>query len=386
MKRTTSSINKNVYLLGLVSLFTDVSSEMIFSVFAVFFTIIIGASAALLGLVEGIADFASTSLDYVSGYLSDKEGKRKKFAILGYSASTAAKTLIAFSNTVFSSALFRIFDRFGKSVRGPPRDAWIASLSDKDNRGISFGIHKALDKSGAIIGPIIAYLILDKLGQSASSFNFMFKVAFVPAVIAVLMLLFLKDKPAKPIKRENIFSSYKKTTEGFRHYLYTAGIFSLAYFSFGFLLLKAYTVGFAIKDIILLYALFNIAFVIFSVPIGRLGDIIGRKKIIILAYVLYAIMCAGFVFAFSKLHIILLFIIFGMFYAIDEGQSKAYISDLESKKRATAIGLSNFVNGLIYLPASLVAGFLWTINPNYAFIFAGIVSVAALVFFVSRRK
>jgi MFS family permease len=145
-------------------------------------------------------------------------------------------------------------------------------------------------------------------------------------------------------------------------------------------------VGFAIKDVVLLYALFNIAFVIVSAPIGKLGDYIGRKKIIALSYIIYLVMCLGFVFAYTKLHIIALFVLFGVFYAIDEGQSKAYVLDYEKKQRATAIGTYYLTVGLIYLPASLIAGFLWKINPDYSFIFAGAVSLAALVFFLSQKK
>ena len=186
--------------------------------------------------------------------------------------------------------------------------------------------------------------------------------------------------------KENIFKTYKNMSSGFKHYFHTTGIFSLAYFSFGFLLLKAYLVGFAIKDVVLLYALFNIAFVIVAAPLGKLGDYIGRRKIIALEYIIYFIMSVGFIFSTTKIHVIVLFCLFGIFYAIDEGQSKAYISDLESKKRATAIGIYNFMTAIIYLPASVIAGALWKINPNYAFMFAALVSVTALIVFLSKKQ
>jgi MFS family permease len=386
MARKLFGVDKNVFFLGIVSFFTDISSEMIFSVFSIFFTVIIGASTALLGLIEGLADFAASSLDYVSGFLSDKTGKKKRLASWGYSFSTAAKTLLLFTNSVLLASCFRVIERLGKSFRGPPRDSWISSLSTKANRGISFGIHKALDKSGAVIGPLIAYLLLSSLGQSKETFTLLFQIALVPAVIAVIILLFIKEKPAKQQKTENIFTAYKNLSRSYKHYLYTATIFSLAYFSFGFLLLKAYNIGFAIKDIVLLYALFNVSFVIVAAPIGKLGDIIGRRKIIVAEFILYLFISIGFVFAFTKLHIILLFILFGIFYAIDEGQSKAFISDLERKKKGIAIGLYNFITGIVYLPASVIAGYLWTINPNYSFIFAAVLSLVAMVFFLSKRK
>ncbi|MFA5887497.1 MAG: MFS transporter [Candidatus Nanoarchaeia archaeon] len=386
MQKKVLGVDRNIFFLGIVSFLTDVSSEMLFSVFSIFFTVILGASTALLGIIEGLADFSASSLDYVSGYLSDKTGKRKVFTAIGYGFSTLAKGILLISSTVASSVVFRVIERLGKSFRGPPRDAWISSLADAKNKGYSFGVHKALDKSGAILGPFIAYGILSAYGQTASSFKIMFLIAVIVAALAFIVLLFIKEKPALPQKRENIFQAYKTLGKGFRHYLYSAGIFSLAYFSFGFLLLKAYMVGFAIKDVVLLYALFNVAFVIVAVPIGKLGDKIGRKRIIASEYILYFLMALGFIFASSKWHVIALFIIFGIFYAIDEGQSKAYITDLETKKRGTAIGVYNFAVGLVYLPASIIAGYLWKLNPNYAFGFAAFIAVVAFVFFISKKK
>jgi MFS family permease len=385
MKKKILGIDKNVFLLGIVSFFTDISSEMIFSVFSIFLTVILGASVLLLGIIEGLADFSASSLDYISGFISDKTGKRKKFAALGYGFSTLAKSILLFTNSVILASAFRVIERLGKSFRGPPRDAWISSLSDESNRGFSFGVHKTLDKSGAVLGPFIAYLILTSFGQNVGSFKLLFWVAIVPAVAAVILLALIKDRPTKPSKRQNIFKAYKDMSKDFKHYFYTAGIFSLAYFSFGFLLLKAYHVGFEIKDVVLLYALFNVAFVLVAAPIGKLGDRIGRKKIIALEYIVYFIMCLGFIFATSKVQVISLFCLFGVFYAIDESQSKAYITDLEKTRRATAIGVYNFATGAIYLPASVIAGYLWKINPNYAFIFAGLISIAALIFFISRK-
>jgi len=380
-------VNKNIVLLGMVSFFTDVSSEMIFSVFSIFFTIILGASTVLLGLVEGLADLAASSLDFVSGYLSDRTGKRKIFASIGYCFSTLAKTILLFKNSVILAFAFRVTERLGKSFRGPPRDAWISSLADKKNKGFSFGVHKTLDKAGAILGPFIAYGILKLYGQSSSTFQLLFRMALVPAILSVLLLLLIKkEKRIEPTKKENMFKAYKTLGKDFKHYLSATGIFSLAYFSFGFLMLKAYSVGFAIKDVVLLYALFNVSFVIVAAPIGKLGDYIGRQKVIAFEYVLYCIMCIGFIIATTKAHVIWLFVLFGFFYAIDESQSKAYITDLEESKKATAIGVYNFLTGLFYLPASVIAGYLWKLNPSYSFGFAALLALVAFVFFIKPRK
>jgi len=386
MSKKLFGINLDVFSLGLVSFFTDVSSEMIFSVFSVFFTVILGASAFLLGLLEGLADLASTSLDYISGFISDKTGKRKRYAFVGYTLSAIGKLIMVFTTTLSAVFSFRIIDRLGKSIRGSPRDAWLSSIAEKSKRGYSFGIHQTLDQAGAIVGPLLAYAVLSYFGQTSATFSLLFKLAFIPAVIGLGILLLIKDKPSTPKRKEKLFNSYNRFGKELKHYLSTASIFSLAYFSFGFLLLKAYLNGFEIKDVILLYTLFNISAFIFSIPVGKIGDYLGRKKIILASYVIYFILSVGFIIASTKMLIIFLFILFGLFYAIDESQTKAYVSDLEKSRRATAIGVYNFITGLIYLLASLIAGYLWKINPTRPFIYASVVSLIAITFFISKRS
>ena len=378
-------VHPAVLKLGLVSFLTDLSSEMIFSVFAIFFTTIAGASAALLGLIEGLADFSASSLNYLAGWLSDRTGKRKVFALAGYGFSTLAKIILLITSSVMGLSIFRVIERLGKGFRGPPRDAWLAAVSDKDIRGYSFGVHKALDKAGAVLGPLVAYGLLTWLGDGASTFRILFWAALVPALLGVVVLSLIKDHPGVEHPRENMFETWKILSPQFKRYLVAAGIFSLAYFSFGFLLLRAHSVGFSIKDIVLLYALFNIAFVVASPLIGKLGDRLGRARIIMLGYLIYLLMSLGFAFATTKWQIITLFIIYGVFYAIDEAQSKAFIADLELERRASAIGVYNFVTGLIYLPASLIAGALWLMYPSSAFFLAACLAFIALAVFVCLR-
>ncbi|MBI3633933.1 MAG: MFS transporter [Candidatus Vogelbacteria bacterium] len=376
-------VDPDVLKLGLVSFFTDISSEAIFSVFSIFFTVVLGASASLLGLVEGFSDFAASSLDYIAGWLSDKSGKRKSLALAGYGFSTLAKFFLLFGASISSVAMFRIVERLGKSFRGPPRDAWLASVASESNRGYAFGLHKALDKSGAILGPLVAYFLLSSFGQDLNTFHLIFVLAVFGAMVAVLLLVIMKDRPGIPHEKEDMFKAWRTLSPRFKLFLIPAGIFSLAYFSFSFLLLKAYLVGFAIKDVVLLYSLFNISFVVMSVPVGKLGDIIGRKSIVILGYTTYILMCVGFVFATQKWQIIALFLLFGLFYTIDEAQGKAFIADIEKDRRATAIGLYNFLTGIVYLFASVIAGTLWVINPSYSFIFAAVVAAVAMGAFLS---
>ncbi|MEO6421533.1 MAG: MFS transporter [Candidatus Nitrotoga sp.] len=378
-------VHPDILKLGFVSFLTDLSSEMIFSVFAIFFTTIAGASAALLGIIEGLADLSASSLNYLAGWLSDRTGKRKVFALAGYGFSALAKIILLITSSVVGLSIFRVIERLGKGFRGPPRDAWLCAVSDKGARGYSFGVHKALDKSGAVLGPLVAYGLLSWFGDGASTYQILFWVALIPALLGIVVLSLIKDQPGVLYRRENMFETWKILSPGFNRYLVAAGIFSLAYFSFGFLLLRAHSVGFLVKDIVLLYALFNIAFVIASPLIGKLGDRFGRPRIIMLGYLIYLLMSLGFAFATTQWQVIVLFIVYGMFYAIDEAQSKAFIADIELERRASAIGLYNFVTGLIYLPASLIAGVLWLTSPSSAFLVAAVLAFTALVVFISLR-
>jgi len=378
-------VHPDVLKLGLVSFLTDLSSEMIFSVFAIFFTTIAGASAALLGTIEGMADLAASSLNYLAGWLSDRSGKRKAYTLAGYGFSTLAKVILLVSSSVIGLSAFRVIERLGKSFRGAPRDAWLAAVADHDTRGYAFGVHKALDKSGAVLGPLVAYGLLSWLGEGAATYRTLFWVALVPAVLSVLVLGLVKDQPGPPHQRENMFQTWGTLSPGFKRYLVAAGIFSLAYFSFGFLLLRAHTVGFAVKDIVLLYALFNIACVVAAPLIGKLSDALGRPRVIMLGYLIYLLMSLGFAFAAQKWQVVVLFVLYGVFYAIDDAQSKAFVADLERERRGSAIGMYGFVTGLIYLPASLIAGALWLLHPASAFLFAAALSLAALLAFLGLR-
>jgi MFS family permease len=382
---TKFGVHVDVLKLGLVSMLTDLSSEMIFSVFAVFFTTIAGASVAVLGLVEGCADFSASALDYLAGWLSDRTGRHKILAAMGYGFSTMAKGILLFTSSIMGLGVFRIVERIGKSFRGPPRDAWLAAVADKGVRGYSFGVHKALDKSGAVIGPLVAYGLLSWLGDGASTYRILFWIALAPAVLSVVVLCLIKDQPAAAHRRENMWETWNALNADFKRYLVTAGIFSLAYFSFGFLLVRAHDAGFATKQVVLLYALFNIAFVVSAPLIGRLSDRYGRGRIIMIGYLTYLLMCLGFVVAAAKWQFVVLFVIYGVFYSIDEAQSKAFIADIEAERRASAIGVYNFLTGIIYVPASLGAGALWVISPVSAFLVAAGLTVAAMAAFVLLR-
>ncbi|HEX7477216.1 MAG TPA: MFS transporter [Polyangiales bacterium] len=378
-------VPREVVMLGIVSFLTDLSSEAIFAVLPLFMTGVMGASTVVLGTMEGLADFSASSLDMASGYLSDRIGKRKGLAVVGYGLSSLAKTVLILASTTGQIFAFRVVERLGKSIRGAPRDALLAAVAPKEKRGASFGVHKAFDKAGAIFGPLMAFALLDHFGQSLGSFRKLFLIALIPAFASVAVLVvFVPERKAAASRRMPLRDALRTLGPGFRHYLISAGLFSGAYFSYAFLMLAAARAHFESKHVALLYALFNVSFTLLSVPIGRLGDRIGRRTIIAVSYGLYALLAVGFALATSKIAVILLFLVYGVFYAIDEGQTKAYIADLVPEKtRATAIGTYGFVTAIMYLPASLGAGLLWkSFGPEVTFGAAAGVALVALGYFL----
>ena len=381
-----AKLNPEVVKLGVVSFLTDLSSEAIFSVFAVFFTTVAGGSSALLGLIEGLADFSASSLNYLAGWLSDRSGQRKAFALAGYGFSTLAKTILLVSSTVVGMSVFRVIERLGKGFRGPPRDAWLSSLADPATRGYSFGVHKALDKAGAVFGPLLAYALLRWLGESTEAYRTLFWVALVPAAASIVVLAMMKDQPGTPHARESVSANWRALSADFKRFLVPAGVFALGYYSLGFLLLKAHALGFSVTDTVLLYAFFNAVCVVAAPLVGRLGDAVGRRHIVVLGYGLYALINLALVWATEGWQIALLFAVYGVFYATEESQSKAFIADIEPDRRATAVGAYNFVTGVLYLPASLIAGALWTVDPRWAFGLATVLALTAIGLFVSMRR
>ena len=273
---------------------------MIFSVFAIFFTTVAGASSALLGLIEGLADFSASSLNYLAGWLSDRSGRRKWFATAGYAFSTIAKLILLISTSVAGLSIFRVIERLGKGFRGPPRDAWLSSIAVSESRGYAFGVHKALDKAGAVLGPLAAYGLLSWLGESRSTYATLFLLAFIPAVVSVLVLTHIPEQKGVAHERENLQQNWQQLSQEFKRFLIPAGVFALAYFSLGFILLKAHLLGFSVTNAVLLYALFN-ATCVFAAPlIGKLGDKVGRARIIVLGYAVYALINFWLIFAASQ--------------------------------------------------------------------------------------
>lgn len=379
-------LHPTVLRLGLVSFLTDLSSEAIFSVFAVVFTTVAGASAALLGLVEGLADLSAASLNHLAGWLCDRSGRRKPLALLGYGFSTFAKSILLLSSAIAGLAAFRVIERLGKGFRGPPRDAWLAAVASPATRGYAFGVHKALDKAGAVLGPLAAWGLLRWLGETPATYRSLFWLALLPALLAVLLLARMPDRPGPPHARESLGASWRALSPQLRRFLLPAGVFALGYYSLGFLLLRAHALGFTVADTVLLYALFNAVCVGAAPLVGRLGDGIGRSRVLLLGWVLYAAINLALVWADAGWQLVALFALYGLFLAIDDAQARAFIADLEPERRASAVGAYNAVSGLLYLPASLLAGVLWTSDPRLAFGLAALLAVLACVLLVRQQR
>jgi MFS family permease len=387
-------LDKNVYLLGAVSFLTDVSSEMIFPLVPIFLTSVLGAPVALLGVIEGIAEATADILKMISGIYSDKIGKRKPFVIAGYGLSTIVKPIFAFSYSWQHILGARFLDRVGKGLRGSARDAIIADYTNDKTRGKAFGYRKMMDSLGATIGPLIAFLLLPVLlatNAQGDAYRTLFALAVIPAALAVLLLFFVKEKesPAKP--------GWKFSLSGFspvlKANLAVSLFFSLGTFSYAFFVLRAQDVGMQIAFIPVAYMFYNLIYSFSAIPAGLVSDIVGRRKVILAGYLLFATTCLGFGFFSSQFAIFVLFGLYGVFMAIIESVQRAYVSDLAPKElRGTALGVYQGTIGIAALPASIIAGFLWEIkafDARATFIFgAGIalISFAAFLLFVREKR
>jgi len=376
---TKKSRIKNTFLLGIVSFLNDLSSEMIIPILPMFITAL-GGAGLVIGLIGGLRDSISSVLKVICGYWSDKIGKRKIFVFFGYLISSILKTFLAFSKTWQHILVFAGLERIGKGLRTAPRDAIIADSTPKE-RGKGFGIHRALDTTGAILGSIIVFLLI-------RFFNFSFKkiilIAGVIAFTSLIPLHFVKEKRKEP-QNVNLKINLKNLPQPLKIFILISGIFALANFSYMFFILKAqgfFTDKLSIEAPILLYILFNIFHAVFAIPFGSLSDRIGRKKIIVFGYLLFSLTSLGFAFANSLISFVVLFILYGIVYALIDGNQRAFVSDSSSKEsRATALGTFHTITGLVTLPASLIAGFLWQINSIIPFIYGSIVGIISVILF-----
>jgi len=426
-------------MLGIVSLFTDAASEMIYPLVPVFVAAL-GSGAILLGIIEGVAETTASMLKLISGIISDKIGKRKLLVLIGYSISSFIRPFTGIVTSGWEIVIVRMFDRVGKGIRTAPRDAMIATSVDEKIRGKSYGFERAMDNAGAVAGPVLAIITLLVLfigfgmKDSLLALRWTFILAIIPGVLAVLtIVLFVKESVPENGTRKPFTFSLKSFDRNFRNYLLVMIFFTLGNSSDAFLLFRveeAIQRSGAVVNIVnkiaplhsmvvnfgdqaaqskvinilflpLVWVFYNIIKVIFSTPLGSLSDKIGRKKVIGAGWGIYAFVYISFallVFLTPDFQIIAtfgLFATYAFFYAFTEGAEKAFVADLVGdEKRGTAFGLFNFSIGLGALPASIIFGFLYSFFdkkfPGYggtvAFGFGGTIALISMVLLAVKVK
>jgi len=369
-------ISFNVLILGVVSLFADMSTEMIYPFVPLFLINVLGASFIDVGTIEGIAESTASIFKVVSGYISDKFGKRKPLVYSGYGISAIAKPLLALA-TVWQQVLgLRFIDRLGKGVRDSARDAIISDSGGK-GAGRSFGFQRSLDSLGAIIGPLIAASLFIYL-----SYRGLFLLAFIPGLFATLLVVFFVKDTAVGMSDGRVYQiSFKSFDKNFKILLIGLGLFFIGNSSDAFLFLRAQNLGITTLFIPILYLLSNLVYALTSFPFGILSDKIGRKKVLLIGYSIFFLVYLGFALAHSSILMWALFPVYGLYYGLTDGVSKALVSDLAPKTlKATAFGTYYTVVGIVALPASLIAGILWEkFGPPYAFFYGAIMSIAAII-------
>ncbi len=382
------NFSKNIVLLGIVSFLNDLSSEMIMPILPMFIETL-GGGGFVIGLVGGLRDSIASILKVFAGYWSDKIGKRKIFVFSGYLTSAFFKFVLAFSKIWQHILAFASLERIGKGLRTAPRDAIIAQ-SLPEQKGKGFGIHRAMDSAGAIGGSILVFFLFWYFGFS---FKNIILVAGVLALVSLLPLLFVKEKKTQQ-KQTDFRITIKTLPANLKFFILIASIFALANFSYMFFVLRVkdfFDLGggsfFGIKNptalTIILYILFNIFYTVFAIPFGKLSDKFGKKIIIAFGYFIFGVVCLGFVWVGSLEVFAFLFALYGITYAMIDGSQRAFISDMAPEKiRATALGAFHTSIGLASLPASLIAGGLWKINPQLSFIYGALFSFLSFSLFV----
>ncbi len=383
------SLPRNVWAATLTSFFTDISSEMLIHLLPLFLAQVLGAKTAAIGLIEGLAETTSSLLKIFSGWISDRLHARKWPAVIGYGLSALSKPFFLIVRSWPAVLLVRVVDRIGKGIRTAPRDALIADAIDPAHRGLAFGLHRAGDTAGALIGTLGAALILTLSHQgatlTAAAFQRVVLWSLLPALLGVLVLAF----GAREVPVTTRGPAPRLTLAGFdwrfKAFLLTVVLFTLGNSSDAFLILRAQERGLSTVAILLMVAGFNLIYTLTSGPAGALSDRIGRRRLLIGGWFVYALIYGGFALARTGLHIALLYAFYGLYYAVTEGTAKALVADLvPAERRGTAYGVYNAAIGLAALPASFIAGLLWqTIAPSAPFLFgASLALLAALL--VSR--
>jgi len=374
MRRRLFGLNPNVFFLGVVSLLTDVSSEMIFTLVPLFLCNVLGAATTVVGLVGGVSESSDALLRIFSGWFSDRVRKRKPLAVLGYSISTIAKPFMYLATSWGGVLAIRFGDRLGKGIRTPSRDALVADSVSAKERGRGFGLHRAMDTSGAVLGLALAAVIIyfvqgGGLELNLKTYQWLIVVGAVPAVLAVLVLLFFVHERKSPSPTHLPRIRLAGFDTRFKLFLVIMAVFTLGNSSDFFVILRAQNLGTSVISVVLMLVVFNITYAVTALPAGVLSDRLGRRGVIAAGWAIYALVYLGFALASAQWQVWLLFAGYGVYYGMAEGVARAFVADLvPEEKRGTAYGLYHGVVGLALLPASLIAGWLWqAINPAAPF-------------------
>jgi MFS family permease len=383
---------RNVFAIGLVSLLNDASSEIIYPLLPVFLSLTLGASPAIVGLIEGAAESISSLLKLFAGYFSDRRGKRKVFVVLGYGLANFVRPLLAFATNWYQVLAIRLTDRVGKGIRSAPRDAMIADAVSPQERGLAFGFHRAMDHTGAVLGPLIGYFLVTTLAANrnsltAADFTKIFLLASIPAIAAVLVVgFFVRETYQDLVARNNNQPhaprlSLKGFDSNFKRFLFLIALFTLSNSTDAFLLLRAQTAGVSVAVIPLLWAMLHVSKVVSSIFGGDLSDRLGRRRLIVSGWILYAAVYAGFAFVVDQISVWVLFLIYGIYFGLAEGAEKAFVADLvKPELRGTAYGLYNLAFGITVFPASVLMGFVWSWKgPTTAFLLSAAIGASAAV-------
>ena len=359
-------LHPNIWVMTATSFLTDISSEMLVYLIPLFLSNILGVRTAVIGLIDGVAETTASLLKIYSGSLSDRLGKRKWLAVLGYGLSSVAKPFLYFASTGGGVLGVRFADRAGKGIRTAPRDALVAASTDSKSRGLAFGLHRAGDTAGAFLGIGIAALIiwLTQANQallSLATFRTAVLVSIIPAVLAVIVLaLGAREVSLSGQGTKTMRLTLKGMDVRFKYFLLAVVLFTLGNSSDAFIVLRAQERGLSVLSAMFMLMTFTAVYTLTSGPLGALSDRIGRRKLIIGGWLAYGLVYLGFALSRTGWQIWALFGLYGLYYAATEGVAKALVADLvPDAQRGTAYGLFNAAIGLTALPASVIAGLLW---------------------------